>query len=352
MSPEQTTASPLQTAPPPTPGGPTTAFADRAHRRRALLLIAGLGVLAALTTIGILGAENPADAFSRGWWIIARLRAEDLVVIAVVCACQSFATVSFQTATQNRIITPSIMGFESIYVLIQTSLVFFFGISGLSSVHDTAMFFLQAGIMMVFAVALYSWLLSGRHGNLHVLLLVGIIIGGGLGSLSTFLQRLLDPNAFDILSARLFGNISNARTEYLPYAIPIALGVCLILWLRTRRMNAIVLGRDVGTNLGLHHTRELMTTLLLVSILMAMTTSLVGPMTFLGFLVATVAYALTDTYDHRVILPVAFLSGYTLLTGSYYILRHIFYAQGSVTIIVELIGGLVFLSVIMRKGRL
>lgn len=343
-------AEPLATR--PGAAGRTSAFADPAHRRRYLLLLAGLILLAGLCTVGLLGWGNPAEAFSRPWWLIARMRSEDLVVIAVVCACQAFATVSFQTAAQNRIITPSIMGFESIYVLIQTSLVFFFGVAGLTAVPDTAQFLLQAGIMVVFAVALYSWLLSGRRGNLHVLLLVGIVIGGGLGSLSTFMQRLLDPTSFDVLTARLFGNVSSARTEYLPYAIPVVLVACVLVLLRSRRMNVLTLGRDAATELGLNHTRELMTTLLLVSVLMAMTTSLVGPMTFLGFLVATTAYAMTDTYDHRLILPVAFLTGYTLLTGSYFILRHVFYAQGAVTIIVELIGGLVFLGIIMRKGRL
>ena len=83
-----------------------------------------------------------------------------------------------------------------------------------------------------------------------------------------------------------------------------------------------------------------------------MTTSLVGPMTFLGFLVATMAYSIADTYSHKAVFPLAFLLGYVLLTGAYFVLRHIFYAQGAVTIIVELIGGLVFLIVIMRKGRL
>ena len=93
-------------------------------------------------------------------------------------------------------------------------------------------------------------------------------------------------------------------------------------------------------------------TLLLVSILMAMTTSLVGPMTFLGFLMATLAYQLSDTYDHRYVLPLAVLIGYVILVGSYFIMRHVFYAEGAVTIIIELIGGSVFLFFLMRKGRL
>ena len=85
---------------------------------------------------------------------------------------------------------------------------------------------------------------------------------------------------------------------------------------------------------------------------MAISTALVGPMTFLGFLVATLAYQFADTYDHRYIFPMATLIGFVVLTGSYFVMNHIFYAQGIVSIIIELVGGLVFLAVILRKGTL
>ena len=166
------------------------------------------------------------------------------------------------------------------------------------------------------------------------------------------MQRIMDPNEFDLLTARLFGNIGNADTANLKYVIPIVAVTGLVIWLRARRMNLVALGADVTNNLGLNHKREVMVSLFLVSVLMSMTTSLIGPMTFLGFLVATLAYSATDTYDHRLVLPVAFLIGYAILSTAYFVLRHVFYAQGAVTVIIELVGGLVFLFVIMRKGRL
>lgn len=344
-APTRTTGTPRRTR----HSGP---FGSRAALVRYLVLVGVLVVLAGLFTLGNLAYDNPMEFGTRGFWLIAQMRVESIVVMLVVAVCQAFATVSFQTATNNRIITPSIMGFESLFVMVQTAAVFFFGVAGVTMVVGVGQFFLQAGLMVVFAVALYSWLLSGRFGNMHIMLLVGVVLGGGMGALSTFMQRVLDPNEFDVLTARLFGNISNAQGEYLPYAIPIVLACAATLWVRARRLNVLALGKDATNNLGLGHKRETMIVLTLVSILMAMTTSLVGPMTFLGFLVATLAYQFTDTYDHRLILPVAFLIGYTVLSGAYFVLRNIFYAAGAVTIIIELVGGLVFLIVILRKGRL
>ncbi len=112
------------------------------------------------------------------------------------------------------------------------------------------------------------------------------------------------------------------------------------------------MGRDVTTNLGLDHRREVMIVLFLVSVLMAVSTALIGPMTFLGFLVATLAYQFAGTHDHRYIFPVAVLTGFVILTGAYFVLKNIFYAQGAVSIIIEAVGGATFLIVILRKGRL
>ena len=327
-------------------------YTSRTHRTRYIVILLSLVVAAVLLTLLTLGWNNSQEPFSEPWWRITAMRSTSVIVIALVTFCQSFATVTFQTVTHNRIITPSIMGFESMYVLVQTAIVYFFGVSGLSNFDNFGRFLLQVGVMVLFAVLLYSWLLSGRLGNLHVMLLVGIIIGTGLGALSTFMQRMLDPNEFDILTARLFGNVGNADTEYLSFVIPVCAAVGFAIWMLARRLNVIALGSDISQNLGLNHKRQLMLMLTLVAILMAMSTSLVGPMTFLGFLIATLTYSVTDTYDHRRILPVAWLLGYVILSGAYFLLRHVFSMVDAVTIIVELIGGAVFLVVIFRKGRL
>lgn len=327
-------------------------FSHAGQRTRYIILVTVLAVAAVGFTVAHMSYGNPMDFGTTGYWKIAGMRADAIVTMIIVAFCQAFATVSFHTATNNRIITPSIMGFESLYVAVQTAVIFFLGTAGLAAFTGTRQFILQSLLMIVFAVALFTWLLSGKLGNIHVMLLVGVVIGGGLSALSTFMQRLLEPNEFDVLTARTFGNISNADTDNFAIVIPVVAVTCLILFLRSRRMNVIALGRDTANNLGLNHKRELMILLLLVAVLMAMTTSMVGPMTFLGFLVATLAYQLTDTYDHRLILPVAVLVGYIVLIGSYFIMRNFFYAEGAVTIIIELVGGTVFLFFIMRKGRL
>lgn len=328
------------------------AFTTPRARRRYVLVLVVLGVIAVGSAFGLLAWDNPLPVGTPGFWRIAQHRATAVVVMALVAVAQAVATVSFQTVTNNRIITPSIMGFESLYRVVQTTTVYLFGVAGLVAIQGVGQFALQVLIMVGLAVVLYGWLLSGRYGNLQIMLLVGIVIGGGLGAIATFMQRLLTPSEFDVLAARLFGNVSNADPSYLPLAIPLVIVASTLLWLRSRRLNVLALGPDAARSLGLDHRREQFLVLTLVAVLMATSTALVGPMTFLGFLVATLAYEFADTHDHRLIFPVAVLTAFSILAGAYFVMKNVFYAQGMVSILIEIVGGTVFLIVILRKGRL
>ena len=328
------------------------AFQTSQSKRRYWLLTASLVVAALLFTAGLLSWGNPMDFGTRGYWLIAQRRLNSVIAMAVVALCQAVATVAFQTVTNNRIITPSIMGFESLYVAIHTSTVYFLGAAGLNNARTLEMFVIQLVLMVGLSLILYTWLLAGDNPNMHAMLLVGIVLGGGLGSVSTFMQRLLTPSEFDVLTARLFGSVNNADPEYYPLAVPLVLAAVVLMLLNSRRLNVLGLGRDVAVNLGVNHKKHAVYTLVLVSVLMAVSTALVGPMTFLGFLVATLAYQFADTYDHRYVFPMAALLGYCILAGAYFVMNHIFYAQGVVSIIIELVGGLTFLVVVLRKGRL
>ena len=328
------------------------AFASPRAARRYWITFVILTLLAPLICYGILAWGNPMPPGSVGFWRIAQLRVTSVAVILVVAWCQGLATVAFQTITNNRIITPSIMGFESLYRLLQTSIVFFFGITGLTSMDSTGQYLMQVGLMVALAALLYGWMLRNERANIHQTLLLGIVIGTGLGALSTYMQNLLNPSAFDVLSARLIGNISNADVSQLRVAIPLALVAGGLLLAMSRTLDVLGLGRDTAIGLGVDHRRNSLVILMLTAVLMAVSTSLVGPMSFLGFLVAMTAHQLSDTHEHRFVLPMAWLVGVVILGGAYFTLRHIFYATGSVGIIIEAVGGTFFLIHLLRKGRL
>lgn len=325
------------------PQGPT----PRPRRRLAIAVLVALACAVLVLTWDI----GPTPG-SRGFWIIVDLRVEAVATIVLVALCQALATVSFQTATANRILTPSIMGFESLYVLMQTTVVFFFGAQTLAETDGVAKVLLQSALMVAFATGLYAWLFGGRFSNLHVTLLVGVVLGVGFGSLSTFMQRLLTPSEFDVLAARLFGNIGNSNAAYLPWGFTIA-GVCAwLLYRRRHRLDVLALGRESAINLGLSYRREVLALLVLSAALISISTTMVGPMTFFGFVVAILSYQLAGSAEHRHVLPFSVAFGTAVLLVGYFLLHHVLDSVSMLTVIIEFGGGLFFVVYLLRKGSL
>lgn len=328
------------------------AFRDKKERKKYWIILSILIILGVIATYGLLVYNNPVPIDSPSFVPVVRRRVVAVIAMLIAAICQSLSTVAFQTITNNRVITPSLLGFEALYSTIHTTTIFFLGATTFIQFVGIGSFIFQVAMMVIMCLILYGWLLSGKFGDLQLMLLVGVILGTGLRSLSSFMRRLLAPSEFDILQARLFGSVNNADAAYFPVAIPIVIVVACLLLASSNRLNVLALGKNMSTSLGMNHRMGVIVNLVLVSILMAVSTALVGPLTFYGFLVATLSYQMVPTYDHKYLFPMALAIGFLILTGSYFFMYHIFNAQGVVSIIIELFGGLTFLIVILRKGTL
>lgn len=328
------------------------AFPSKAEERKywiQLFIILALGLISAY---GLLVYNNPVPVSSSSFIPVVRRRVIAIISMAIAAVCQSLSTVAFQSITNNKVITPSLLGFEALYSTIHTATMFIFGVTAFIGFTGMGPFLLQVGLMVGMCLILYGWLLAGKYGDLQLMLLVGVIIGTGLKSLSAFMKKMLAPAEFDILQAKLFGSVNNADPAYFPVAIPLVIVVGVLILMYSKKLNVLSLGRDVCATLGVNHKVGVIYTLILVSVLMSISTALVGPLTFYGFLVATLSYQLVPTYDHRYIFPMALAIGFLILTSAYFLMNHVFHAQGVVSIVIEMVGGLTFLIMILRKGTL
>ena len=333
-------------------GRTARAFRSKKDARRYWILLITLIVVGLLSAYGLLVYNNPVPVTSPSFLPVVRRRMYAVLAMVIAAVCQSLSTVTFQSVTSNRIITPSLLGFEALYSAIHTATMFFFGVTTFVSLTGLRSFVLQVGVMVLMCLILYGWLLSGKYGNLQLMLLVGVIMGTGLRSISSFMRRVLSPSEFDVLQARMFGSVNNAQSEYFPLAVPVVITAAVLLLAFSKRLNAVSLGRDSATALGISHQGSVIYALVLVSVLMSVSTALIGPISFFGFLVATLSYQAAPTYDHRYIFPMALALGFVILTASYFFMYHIFNAQGVVSVIIEMFGGVVFLFVILKKGAL
>ncbi|AHV91648.1 fecCD transport family protein [Bordetella holmesii 30539] len=308
-----------------------------------------MGLLAAMALLCCI-AYMTLDA--RGQWsFVIPFRGGKLLVMVLVAYCVALSSVLFQTITHNRILTPSIMGFDALYVAIQAAVVYGFGLNALSGQPPVWQFVLEAGAMAGFACLLFRWLFTGATQSLHRMMLVGIVFGLLFRSLSSFAMRLIDPNEFLVLQDRMFASFNSVRTGLLPLAAAVALLVSLGLWRMRRRYDVVALGREIAINLGVSYRNTLLATLAGVAVLVAVATALVGPVTFLGLLVSNLAYQSMASDRHALTVPAAVLWGVIFLVGGQTLLERVLGLSTTVSVVIEFIGGLLFLILILRKAR-
>lgn len=327
----------------------TDSFRSKKDKRRYVIFFILFLLLSIIATIGLIVYKNPVKIGSVSFYPVIRRRLTAVIAMAIAAMCQSISTIAFQTVASNRIITPSLLGFEALYSTIQTSTLFFFGVSALVAFKGLHAFLIQVILMVLLTLILYSWILKDTKNDMHFMLLVGMILGGGLRSASSFMRRILSPSEFDILQARLFSSVNNVDREYFPIVIPLVIIVSIYIFKKYKSLNVISLGHDISINLGNDHKKESIKFLVSVSILMAISTALIGPLSFFGFLVATLTYQIANTYDHKYLLAMSIVLGFMILTVAYFIMNHIFSAQGVVSIIIEFFGAIAFIFMIFRK---
>ncbi len=272
-----------------------------------------------------------------------------VLTMILVAFSAATSTLLFQTVTHNRILTPSIMGFESLFVLIQTIVIFFIDVQGIPYIGIMGKFIVESFLLILFSLLLYKGLFTKFKQNLHLVLLIGIILGTLFRSFANLLQRLMTPTEFAVLQSRIFATFTRADPILIIFSFIIAICIGLFLWRMRFQFDVLALGRDNAINLGVNYHQSVTIILLLVSILVAISTALVGPFTFFGLLIANLAYSISRSSQHRFLLPTAFLLGVIFLVGGQMFLEHVLNMVGAITVVIEFIGGSLFIFLLLKK---
>lgn len=278
-------------------------------------------------------------------------RAMKVLAMILTGAAIAYATVVFQTITHNRILTPSIMGLDSLYILLQTLFIFFFGSTHFTVISKQVNFILSVLAMVLFAFILYRLLFSSNKHSVYFLLLIGIILGTFFSSISTFLQVLIDPNEFLSIQDRMFASFNNVNSDIIWWALAIILIVTIYGWRYMKELDVVSLGRDTAINLGVEYDALVKRMLIISAILIAVSTALVGPITFFGLIVANLSYQYFSTYKHSVLIAGATLFSIFALVGGQWVVERIFTFSTTLSVIINFIGGIYFIYLLLKESK-
>ncbi|RFU69014.1 iron ABC transporter permease [Peribacillus saganii] len=285
------------------------------------------------------------------WEYALPRRALKVLAIVITGAAIAFSTVVFQTITNNKILTPSIIGLDSLYMLIQTFLIFVFGSNNLTVMNKGYNFALSVGLMVLFSGILYRVLFKREGSNIYFLLLIGIIFGTLFQSLTSFMQVLIDPNEFLVIQDRMFASFNNINTDLLLIAGIGIVGVGIYFLKFAKYLDVLSLGREQAINLGVDFDYVVKRLLIIVAILISISTALVGPITFLGLLVANVAYQFMKTYRHSYLIFASVLISIIALVGGQLIVERVFTFTTTLSVIINFIGGVYFIYLLLKESK-
>ncbi|MGR6980966.1 iron chelate uptake ABC transporter family permease subunit [Testudinibacter sp. P27/CKL/0425] len=251
----------------------------------------------------------------------------------------------------NRILTPSILGLDYLYVLIQLAIIFLFGSFTLLQLDSKIGFLLSGAIMTLFSLSFYYFLFKRERENLFFLLLVGIVFGTFFQSASTFMEVLIDPNEFQIVQDASFASFNKVNGEILWLAFGLLSLVLIYAARYLYQLDALALGRNQAINLGLDYRGLSKRLLIIVAILTSIATALVGPITFLGLLVMNLAFEFIKSHHYRVLIPAAVLIAIVTLVGGQFVVSQLLNFNTTLSVIINFIGGSYFIYLLLRKSQ-
>lgn len=279
-------------------------------------------------------------------------RIPKILAITLTGGAIAYASLIFQTVTENRILTPSALGLDSVFVFIQTVSIFFIGSEAIAKVDVRISFLFSVGIMVLFSVGILGGILRKVGGNIYLLLLVGIITGTLFRSASSFLQVIIDPNEFLTLQGRLFASFNNINTDVLVISAVLLIGTMAMGMMKAKELDVLSLGKDHAVNLGINHKKLVNSMLIIVAVLISVSTALVGPITFLGILVTNLSRELLKTFKHTYLLIGAMLISSTALVYGQLMVERIFVFSTPISVIINFIGGLYFIYLLLRENQI
>ena len=277
-----------------------------------------------------------------------KIRTPKLLVMLITAFAIGGASIVFQSIINNTIVTPCLLGMNSLYTLIHTAVVFFAGSGSLPAVNANLSFVVDLALMGLAATVILFQ--KTRHNVLYVLL-IGTVLTSLFSSVQTTLTRVMDPNEYDALLATLVASFNNINSELIFLSLAVLGIVAFALRRELRLLDVLTLGKNQAVNLGVDYDKCVRRLLLGVTLYIAVATAMVGPISFLGLIIANLSRQLLRTYRHGQLILGSALFGMIVLVGGQLLVERVFHYAVPISVFITVGGGFYFLYLLLANRR-
>ena len=280
---------------------------------------------------------------------VLSLRIPTLVVMLIASFAIGSASIIFQSIINNRIVTPCLLGMNSMYTLVHTAVVFVVGSGSVIATNSNLSFAVDLIVMSVAATFVYSYMFQKTGNNVLYVLLIGTVLSSFFGSIQSTMIRVMDPNEYDTLLTTLVADFNNVNVEVIGFSLTLLVLLVIFLWKDLKLLDVITLGKDQAINLGVDYDRTVRRLLLGVVPCIAIATAMVGPISFLGLIIANLARQLLKTHKHSHLIIGSALMGMLAIIAGQIVSQHIFSYAVPISTFITIGGGIYFLYLLLFK---
>ena len=165
------------------------------------------------------------------------------------------------------------------------------------------------------------------------------------------MQMIIDPNEFLHVQDKMFASFNNINTNILLLSTVIITLIVIYIFQYVKELDILLLGRDHAINLGIDYEHFVHKSLLIVSILVSISTALVGPITFLGLLVVNLSRELLNTFKHKYLIITSSLVSILALIGGQLLVERVFDFSTPISVIINFAGGVYFINLLLKESE-
>lgn len=312
-------------------------------KKITILSVLVIGVCATYLLINA-HPENP-----KLFQYILSLRIPTLVVMLIASFAIGSASLIFQSIINNRIVTPCLLGMNAMYTLVHTAVIFVAGSGSILATSPNLSFAIDLIVMSVVATFIYSFMFEKTGNNVLYVLLIGTVLSSFFGSIQSTMIRVMDPNEYDALLTTLVADFNNVNVEVICFSLILLMALTIFLWKDLMLLDVITLGKEQAINLGVDYERTVRRLLLGVVLCIAVATAMVGPISFLGLIIANLARQLLKTHKHSQLILGSALMGMLAIIAGQLVSQHIFSYAVPISTFITIGGGVYFLYLLLFK---
>lgn len=289
----------------------------------AVTALVALVVAATVLAVSVGSVTVPFDATVRylftgdagsGRWttLIEDIRLPRVVTAACAGAALAVAGLLMQTLFANPLADPYILGVSSGASLGVALVVLgsgagagvFAAVAGTGRLGIAAAAALGALVVLLVVLAISRWVQS-----VVTLLIVGVMVGSVTSAVVSLLVAFSQPAQMQQFILWSLGSYAGASWSDLRVLVPVVLVGLVLAATLVRPLNAMLLGEDYASSMGVHLPRTRAVAITSSALLAGVVTAFCGPIAFLGIAVPHLARLALRTSDHRLLLPGAILMG-------------------------------------------